>query len=110
MNGTEPCFTLIKAAYLNIDVGIACTAYLHKEMGCTFNRLRRCRYFCYTCGLVDSKGCCSACAQVCHAGHDLVYSTHSRFFCDCGSGVPRYGCSLQTLMAAACVDPFVWFL
>ncbi|KAL0024070.1 hypothetical protein WJX79_002966 [Trebouxia sp. C0005] len=46
-------------------------------------------YFCYTCGLVDSKGCCSACAQVCHAGHDLVYSTHSRFFCDCGAGVPR---------------------
>lgn len=47
-----------------------------------------CRYFCYTCGLVDSKGCCSACAQLCHAGHDLVYSTHSRFFCDCGAGVP----------------------
>ncbi|KAK9817780.1 hypothetical protein WJX72_002069 [[Myrmecia] bisecta] len=47
-------------------------------------------YFCYTCGLVDSKGCCSVCAQVCHAGHDLVYSGKSRFFCDCGAGVP--GC------------------
>ena len=57
-----------------------------------------CRYFCYTCGLVDSKGCCSACAQVCHAGHDLVYSTHSRFFCDCGAGVPRYAA------ASVCVD------
>ncbi|KAK9812313.1 hypothetical protein WJX73_001476 [Symbiochloris irregularis] len=47
-------------------------------------------YYCYTCGLHDSKGCCSVCAAVCHVGHDLVYSGRSRFFCDCGAGVP--GC------------------
>ncbi|KAL6751673.1 hypothetical protein V8C86DRAFT_668649 [Haematococcus lacustris] len=42
-------------------------------------------YFCYTCGLVDSKGCCAACLRCCHAGHDTVYSGRSRFFCDCGA-------------------------
>lgn len=46
-------------------------------------------YYCYTCGLTESKGCCSTCAVVCHAGHDVVYSGRSRFFCDCGAGVPR---------------------
>ena len=50
--------------------------------------LQCCRYMCYTCGLQETKGCCSACAAVCHAGHDLVYSAYSRFFCDCGAGVP----------------------
>jgi hypothetical protein len=39
---------------------------------------------CYTCGLTDSRGCCSACARTCHAGHDVVYAAKSRFFCDCG--------------------------
>lgn len=42
-------------------------------------------YFCYTCGLTGSEGVCVVCAQVCHAGHDLSYSRHSRFFCDCGA-------------------------
>jgi hypothetical protein len=41
-----------------------------------------------TCGLSDSRGCCSLCARVCHAGHDVVYSGRSRFFCDCGAGGP----------------------
>lgn len=45
-------------------------------------------YSCYTCGLVDSKGCCTSCMRVCHAGHDVVYSGKSRFFCDCGAGLP----------------------
>ena len=43
-------------------------------------------YICYTCGLSGSRGCCSACARTCHAGHDVVYSRCSRFFCDCGGG------------------------
>jgi E3 ubiquitin-protein ligase UBR4 len=42
-------------------------------------------YFCYTCGLTGSEGVCGVCAQVCHAGHDLSYSRHSKFFCDCGA-------------------------
>ena len=48
-----------------------------------------CRYYCYTCNLVDSRGCCGACAAMCHDGHDVVYSSRSRFFCDCGAGAPR---------------------
>lgn len=42
-------------------------------------------YFCFTCGLKGSEGVCAVCALVCHAGHDLSYSRHSRFFCDCGA-------------------------
>ncbi len=47
-------------------------------------------YICYTCGLVDQHGCCGACVQACHAGHDTVYSSCSNFFCDCGSGSVRW--------------------
>jgi hypothetical protein len=37
-------------------------------------------YNCYTCNLLWDKGCCSLCAQVCHAGHVLSYSRYSSFF------------------------------
>ncbi len=39
-------------------------------------------------------------AQVCHEGHDLVYSAYSRFFCDCGAGAgaPR-------AVACKCLQP-----
>lgn len=53
-------------------------------------------YFCYTCDLTVSKGCCSVCAKVCHRGHRVVYSRSSRFFCDCGAGGVR-GSSCQCL-------------
>ena len=43
-------------------------------------------YYCYTCGLTQSEGCCSVCVKVCHAGHIVSYSRRSRFFCDCGAG------------------------
>ena len=33
------------------------------------------------------QGCCSLCARVCHAGHDIGYSRKSSFFCDCGAEV-----------------------
>ncbi|XP_024544363.1 auxin transport protein BIG [Selaginella moellendorffii] len=58
---------------------------------CTFtssgsNFMEQHWYFCYTCDLTVSKGCCSVCAKVCHRGHKVVYSRLSRFFCDCGAG------------------------
>ncbi|XP_078439464.1 auxin transport protein (BIG) [Wolffia australiana] len=53
-------------------------------------------YFCYTCDLTVSKGCCSVCAKVCHRGHRVVYSRSSRFFCDCGAGGVR-GSNCQCL-------------
>ena len=43
-------------------------------------------YYCYTCGLTQSEGCCSICVKVCHRGHVVSYSRRSRFFCDCGAG------------------------
>lgn len=42
-------------------------------------------YHCYTCNLVNDKGCCSLCALVCHRDHDVAYSRHSSFFCDCAA-------------------------
>jgi hypothetical protein len=39
----------------------------------------------YTCGLVADKGCCTLCALVCHRDHDVAYSRHSSFFCDCAA-------------------------
>ena len=27
------------------------------------------RYHCYTCGLVDTEGCCESCRNVCHKDH-----------------------------------------
>ncbi|KAI8555497.1 hypothetical protein RHMOL_Rhmol05G0177500 [Rhododendron molle] len=63
---------------------------------CTFtssgsNFMEQHWYFCYTCNLTVSKGCCSVCAKVCHRG---VYSRSSRFFFDCGAGGVR-GSSCQ---------------
>ncbi|XP_042008662.1 auxin transport protein BIG-like [Salvia splendens] len=68
---------------------------------CTFtssgsNFMEQHWYFCYTCDLTVSKGCCSVCAKVCHRGHRIVYSRSSRFFCDCGAGGVR-GSSCQCL-------------
>ncbi|CAI9758716.1 unnamed protein product [Fraxinus pennsylvanica] len=68
---------------------------------CTFtssgsNFMEQHWYFCYTCDLTVSKGCCSVCAKVCHRDHRVVYSRSSRFFCDCGAGGVR-GSSCQCL-------------
>eukprot|EP01135_Chromosphaera_perkinsii_P006329 Nk52_evm58s485 gene=Nk52_evmTU58s485 len=49
-------------------------------------------YFCYTCGLTNSEGCCSVCARLCHAGHDIAYARYSRFFCDCGGNARTPAC------------------
>ena len=42
-------------------------------------------YHCHSCGMVDRDGCCSVCARVCHRDHDVTYSKHGSFFCDCGA-------------------------
>uniref|UniRef100_A0A7N1A599 Auxin transport protein BIG n=1 Tax=Kalanchoe fedtschenkoi TaxID=63787 RepID=A0A7N1A599_KALFE len=68
---------------------------------CTFtssgsNFMEQHWYFCYTCDLTLTKGCCSVCAKVCHRGHRVVYSRSSRFFCDCGAGGVR-GSNCQCL-------------
>ena len=42
-------------------------------------------YHCHTCRMVEGVGVCAICAKVCHAGHDVTYSKHGSFFCDCGA-------------------------
>lgn len=52
-------------------------------------------YNCHTCNMVDGVGVCTVCAQVCHRGHDVTYSKHGSFFCDCG-GNEEGGCRALT--------------
>ena len=42
-------------------------------------------YHCHTCKMIDGVGVCTICAKVCHASHDVTYSKHGSFFCDCGA-------------------------
>ena len=43
-------------------------------------------YWCYTCKMVDDKGCCSSCARgPCHKNHDVCYAKFGNFYCDCGA-------------------------
>jgi E3 ubiquitin-protein ligase UBR4 len=61
-----------------------------EEKLCTYTQTARVYmnqhwYHCHTCGMVDRDGCCSVCARVCHRDHDVTYSKHGSFFCDCGA-------------------------
>ena len=40
-------------------------------------------YNCYTCGMADSKVCCSVCAKACHKGHNIVYVGSAVGTCEC---------------------------
>lgn len=62
-------------------------------------------YFCYTCRLVGSEGCCSVCARVCHRGHDIGYSRYSRFFCDCGASTTTPCKSLKPIKVKSSHPP-----
>lgn len=42
-------------------------------------------YHCHTCKMIEGVGACTICAKVCHRGHDVTYSKHGSFFCDCGA-------------------------
>lgn len=65
---------------------------------CTYNQTGSDKYIrqpffrCLTCGLVNGKGCCAACAKICHAGHELKYVGVVPSFCDCGEG-KQEGCA-----------------
>lgn len=55
---------------------------------CTFLRTKKRfeiqpSYHCYTCNLVDSKGCCTLCAKTCHKGHNVLFWKNCSFYCDC---------------------------
>jgi hypothetical protein len=58
-----------------------CTCAEHGQ-----NLVRQRWYHCHTCNLVKSLGCCQVCADICHRGHDLVFSGEIDASCCCGAG------------------------
>lgn len=72
--------------YILPNMGITLRAALEEKIAaaiqankCTYtvtgrNYARQEWYHCYTCGLVDSEGCCAACVRVCHQGHKISES------------------------------------
>ena len=84
---------------------LACQVCTFAVTGSTFTEQHW--YYCYTCGLTQSEGCCTVCIKVCHAGHVVSYSRRSRFFCDCGAGagaVRGLQCAALTPRRSGCGD------
>uniref|UniRef100_T1IYN2 F-box only protein 11 n=3 Tax=Chilopoda TaxID=7540 RepID=T1IYN2_STRMM len=52
-------------------------------------------YRCRTCNTTDRNAICVNCIKTCHAGHDIEFIRHDRFFCDCGAGTLSNQCQLQ---------------
>jgi len=52
-------------------------------------------YRCRTCNTTDRNAICVNCIKTCHAGHDVEFIRHDRFFCDCGAGTLTNQCQLQ---------------
>ncbi|KAL5282668.1 FBXO11 family protein [Megaselia abdita] len=50
---------------------------------------------CQTCNTTDRNAICVNCIKNCHAGHDVEFIRHDRFFCDCGAGTLTNQCQLQ---------------
>uniref|UniRef100_A0A069DZL3 F-box only protein 11 n=1 Tax=Panstrongylus megistus TaxID=65343 RepID=A0A069DZL3_9HEMI len=52
-------------------------------------------YRCQTCNTTDRNAICVNCIKTCHAGHEVEFIRHDRFFCDCGAGTLSNPCQLQ---------------
>lgn len=52
-------------------------------------------YRCRTCQTTERNAICFNCTKHCHAGHDVEFIRHDRFFCDCGAGTLGQTCQLQ---------------
>ncbi|RWS04399.1 hypothetical protein B4U79_05437, partial [Dinothrombium tinctorium] len=52
-------------------------------------------YRCRTCNTTDRNAICVNCIKTCHAGHEVEFIRHDRFFCDCGAGTLSNQCQLQ---------------
>lgn len=50
---------------------------------------------CRTCHTTERNAICVNCIKTCHAGHDVEFIRHDRFFCDCGAGTLSNQCRLQ---------------
>ena len=68
---------------------------------CTFHLtgdksyIRQKSYHCNTCGGPANHTICPSCAKACHAGHELVETSHETYFCDCGAGTLPCTCKLM---------------
>ncbi|CAD5229775.1 unnamed protein product [Bursaphelenchus xylophilus] len=52
---------------------------------------------CITCNTTDRNAICVNCIKHCHAGHQVEFVRHDRFFCDCGAGtLEQPACCLQS--------------
>lgn len=49
----------------------------------------------------ETKCCCEACAEVCHAGHDVVHLGYGRCFCDCAACGQCSAAHTEAAIAAA---------
>ncbi|KAJ8308160.1 hypothetical protein KUTeg_013034, partial [Tegillarca granosa] len=52
-------------------------------------------YRCRTCNTTERNAICVNCIKNCHAGHEVEFIRHDRFFCDCGAGTLNNSCQLQ---------------
>ncbi|XP_021345462.1 F-box only protein 11-like [Mizuhopecten yessoensis] len=52
-------------------------------------------YRCRTCNTTERNAICVNCIKSCHAGHEVEFIRHDRFFCDCGAGTLNNQCQLQ---------------
>ncbi|XP_055956912.1 F-box only protein 11 isoform X1 [Patella vulgata] len=52
-------------------------------------------YRCRTCNTTERNAICYNCIKNCHAGHEVEFIRHDRFFCDCGAGTLNNNCQLQ---------------
>lgn len=69
-------------------------------------------YNCRTCSSVTNNGCCQACVDICHQGHDVVEAGNSpsKFYCDCGAGELPEPCQLAFQVIVWACAPVVCVL
>lgn len=65
------------------DMSLVCTCKIHGR-----DYLEQPWFQCFTCHLTENTGTCVPCAITCHKGHDLLFRTCSRFYCDCFDACP----------------------
>lgn len=65
------------------DMSLVCTCKIHGK-----NFIEQPWFQCFTCHLTEHTGTCVPCAITCHKGHDLLFQTCSRFYCDCFDACP----------------------
>ncbi|XP_013385972.1 F-box only protein 11 isoform X2 [Lingula anatina] len=77
-----------------VEKAVATGQCLYKISSCTSFPMHD-FYRCRTCNTTDRNAICVNCIKSCHAGHEVEFIRHDRFFCDCGAGTLNNSCTLQ---------------